>query len=90
MTRHLFVAIALIATGVLLVLPAEAVTPLQCEDHAVNCGDRCTDFTGGAGDFRGHQNKCINYCARQVNRCLAKAHIRHWPVVTDERRWRAW
>jgi hypothetical protein len=76
MTRHLFLAITLIGTGVLLMSPAGAVTPLQCEDRAVNCGARCTDFTGGAGDFRGHQNRCIAYCAWQVNRCLSNAHIR--------------
>ena len=79
MTRHLFFAITLIGTGVLLVSPAGAATALQCEDHAVNCEARCTDFTGGAGDFRGHQNKCLSYCARQVNRCLGNAHIRRYP-----------
>jgi hypothetical protein len=76
MTRHIFFAIALIGTGPLLIAPAAAVTALQCEDRAVNCGDRCTDVTGGAGDLRGHQNKCIQYCARQVSRCLSNAFIR--------------
>jgi hypothetical protein len=75
MTRHLF-AIALIGSGLLVISPAEAVTALQCEDRAVNCGDRCTDVTGGAGDVRGHLNKCIQVCARQVNRCLNSAFIR--------------
>jgi len=79
MTRQLFFAITLIGTGVLLMSPAAAVTALQCEDHAVNCEARCTDVTGGAGDVRGHQNKCLSSCARQVNRCLGNAHLRSYP-----------
>jgi hypothetical protein len=75
MTRHLLV-IALLGGGLLLVSPAGAVTPLQCEDQAVNCGAGCTDITGGAGDARGHQNKCIQSCARQVSRCLSSSFIR--------------
>jgi hypothetical protein len=76
MTRHLLFAVALMGTGALLISPAAAVTALQCEDQAVNCGDRSTDVTGGAGALRGHQNKCIQYCARQVSRCLSNAFIR--------------
>ena len=75
MTRHLLFAIILIGTGV-LISPAAAVIAVPCEDQAVDCGARCTDVTGGAGDLRGHQNKCINRCARQVNRCLANLHAR--------------
>ena len=92
MTRHLFFAITLIGTGVLLISPAEAVTALRCEDQAVDCG--CIDFTGGAGDLRGHQNKCNQYCARQLSRCLSNAFMRgnayspanQW--FTDKRRHR--
>ena len=69
MTRHLFFAITVIGTGVLLNLPAEAATPLQCEERAANCLGRCRDMTGGAGDWKGHQNKCLPSCVRQAMRC---------------------
>jgi hypothetical protein len=73
MTRHLFFAITLIGTGVLLNLPAEATTAFRCEDRAANCVGRCANFTGGGGDFRGHQNKCMHRCDRQVTSCLIRA-----------------
>lgn len=76
MARHLFLAIALMGTGVLFIAPADAATALQCEDRAVSCGDRCADVTGGAGDSGGHQNKCIRYCGRQVSSCLSNAYVR--------------
>jgi len=65
MTRHLFFAITLIGTGVLLNSPAEAVTAARCEDQAANCVGRCANPTGGA-----NQNKCMRNCDRQVTRCL--------------------
>jgi hypothetical protein len=74
MTRQLFFAITLIGTGVLFNPKAEATTAFECEDRAANCMGRCADFTGGGGDFRGHQNKCVVSCDRQVNRCLIRAH----------------
>ena len=37
MARHLFFAITLIGTGVLITSPAEAVTAARCEDRAANC-----------------------------------------------------
>ena len=64
MTRLLF-AIALIGAGVPVIAPAGAATPLQCEDRAVNCEARCTDVTGGAGDLKGHHNKCNQACAQR-------------------------
>ena len=73
MTRHLFVAITLIGSGMLLNAPAEAVSPSRCEDRAANCVGRCANPTGGAGDWRGHQNKCMRYCDQQVARCLIRA-----------------
>jgi hypothetical protein len=73
MTRHLFFAINLIGTGVLLNSPAEATTAARCEDRAANCVGRCANFTGGAGDVRGHQNKCMLYCDRQVISCMIRA-----------------
>ena len=68
MTRHLFFAITLIGTGVLLNSAAEA-NGLQCEDRAANCVGRCANPGGGA-----NQNKCMWYCDRQVTRCLIRAH----------------
>jgi hypothetical protein len=65
MTRHLFFAITLIGTGVLLNSPAEAVTAARCEDQAANCVGRCANPRGGA-----NQNKCMRNCDRQVTRCL--------------------
>lgn len=73
MTRHLFVAIALIGTGMLLNAPAGAVSPSRCEDRAANCVGRCANPTGGAGDWRGRPNKCMQYCDQQVARCLIRA-----------------
>lgn len=68
MTRHLFFAITLIGTGVLLNSPAEAVTAARCEDQAANCVGGCANPNGGTG-----QNKCLNYCDRQVTRCVIRA-----------------
>lgn len=72
MTRHLFLAIALIGTGMLLNAQAEAMTASRCEDRAANCVGRCADYTGGAGDLGGHQNKCMRRCDQQVTRCLIR------------------
>jgi len=83
MTLHLFFAITLIGTGVLLISPAEAVTAPRCDDQAANCVGGCADFTGGAGDLRGHQNKCMRHCDRQGTACFANAYIRRLSV-----RWR--
>jgi hypothetical protein len=70
MARHLFFAITLIGIGTLLNSPAEAVPDTaRCEDQAANCLGRCANPFGGAG-----QNKCLNYCDRQVNRCLIRAN----------------
>ena len=75
MTRHILFVTAVLATAI-LVAPAQTVTALQCEDHAVNCGARCTDVTGGAGEAKGHHNKCIESCARRASICLSNAFIR--------------
>ena len=72
MTRHLFFAIALIGTGVLLNSPAEAVTDApRCENQAANCVGGCVNPGGGTND-----NKCMRYCDQQVTRCLIRAHWR--------------
>jgi hypothetical protein len=73
MTRQLFLAIALIGTGVFLNPSAEATT-LRCEDRAANCVGRCANYTGGAGDLRGQQNKCMLVCNRRVTACLVRAN----------------
>jgi hypothetical protein len=73
MTRQLFFAITLIGTAVLLNSAAEAATALQCEDKAANCLGRCADRTGGAGDWRGHQSKCLLSCDRPLTRCIIRA-----------------
>ena len=78
MARHLFFAITLIGIGVFLNSPAEAVTDAaQCEDQTANCVGRCANPDGGTG-----QSKCMLYCARQVTRCLIRAHD------AERRRWR--
>jgi hypothetical protein len=69
MARHLFFAIALIGTGVLLNSPTEAVTAARCEDQSANCVGTCANPAGGA-----NQSKCIRYCDRLVTRCLIRAH----------------
>jgi hypothetical protein len=73
MTRHLFLAIALIGTGVLLNASAEATT-LRCENRAANCIGRCANYVGGAGDLRGQQNRCMLTCDRQVTACLVRTN----------------
>jgi len=73
MTRLLFFTITLIGTGVLLNAQAAAVSAARCEDRAANCVGRCSNFTGGAGDLGGHQNKCMRTCDRQVTQCLIRA-----------------
>ena len=71
MIRRLFFAIALIGAGVLLTTPVEAATALQCEEKNANCLGKCPNITGGAGDLRGHPNKCVNYCIRRLMTCYA-------------------
>jgi hypothetical protein len=72
MTRQLFLAITLIGTAVLLNSAAEAVSAAQCEDRTANCLGRCADRTGGAGDWGGHQNKCLPACDRKLIRCIIR------------------
>jgi hypothetical protein len=75
MTQHLFFAIALIGTGVLLNAPA-AAQQWQCEDKNANCLGRCADKAGGAGDWGGHQSKCMR-CDRQLIACYIRRY-RSW------------
>ena len=70
MTRHIAFAIALIGIGAFFNSPATAaMDALRCEDQAANCVGGCANPNGGTG-----QNKCLNYCDRQVTRCLIRAH----------------
>jgi hypothetical protein len=69
MTRHLFFAITLIGTGVLLNSPAEAVTAFRCEDRAAQCVGRCANPVGGV-----FQNNCMHYCDRRVTGCMIRAY----------------
>ena len=73
MTRHLFLAIALAGTGVLFNASAEATNAYRCEDRAANCVGRCSNFTGGGGDYGGRQNKCMVTCDRRLISCLVRA-----------------
>ena len=71
MARHLFFAIALIGTGVLLNSPAGAATDAaQCEDHAANCVGRCANPGGGTND-----SKCMRSCDRRVISCLIRTPL---------------
>jgi hypothetical protein len=70
MARHLFFAITLVGVGVLLNLPAEALTDApRCENNAANCVGRCANPGGGT-----NQNKCMWSCDRRVTSCLIRAH----------------
>ena len=73
MTRQFFVVIALAGAGILLNSSAVVVNDYRCEDRAANCVGRCTSYVGGAGDYRGHQNKCMVACDRRVVSCLVRA-----------------
>jgi len=70
MARHLFFAMALIGFGGLLNSPAEAVSPLRCEDRAANCVGSCTNHTGGVYQH----NRCMSSCDRRVIACLVRAN----------------
>jgi hypothetical protein len=74
MTRHLFLAIALVGTAAFLNASAEATNAYRCEDRAANCVGRCANYTGGAGDLRGQQNRCMLTCDRRVTACLIRAN----------------
>jgi hypothetical protein len=69
MARHLFFAITLIGTGVLLNSPAGAVTDVQCQDRTANCIGRCANPSGGA-----NQNPCMNRCDKQATACMIRAY----------------
>jgi hypothetical protein len=73
MAGHLFFAITLIGTGVLLNSPAEAVLAALCEDQAANCVGGCANPGGGT-----NENKCMRHCGRKVTRCLIRAHGAAW------------
>ena len=80
MTRHLFLAISLIGTGVLFNSAAEA-NGVRCEDRAANCVGRCANPGGGVND-----NKCMRKCDLQVTTCLIRADER-WRRDFPMRAW---
>ena len=47
----------------------------RCEDQAANCLGRCVDRAGGAGDWGGHQSKCLR-CDWRLIKCVRNATIR--------------
>ena len=69
MARHLLFAAALIGSALLVNSAAEAVTQMQCEERMANCNGGCRDTTGGAGDVRGHPNRCTAACIRRLTTC---------------------
>ena len=71
MKQQLFFAITILGTGVLLNSPSTA-NQRQCQERGINCMAKCDDPTGGAGDLGGHQNKCLQYCSRQLDRCMTR------------------
>ena len=79
MTRQLFLAIALMGTGVFLGSSAATASIQQCEDKHVNCLGRCADMSGGAGDWGGRQNLCLPSCDRRLRQCFIRdALSRRW------------
>jgi len=76
MTRHLFLAISFsIIAGLSGSLPATA-SMQRCEDRHVNCLGTCRDWTGGAGDYFGRQNKCLLTCDRRLSQCFVRDSLR--------------
>ena len=73
MIRHLFFAITLIGTGMLLNAQAEAMTSSRCEDRAQIASADVPTPRVGAVTGEGIKNKCMLYCDRQVSRCLIRA-----------------
>jgi hypothetical protein len=74
--RHLLLAISFAIIAVLTgSLPATASIQL-CEDRHVNCLGSCADWTGGAGDYLGRQNKCLLICDRRLTHCFVRDSLR--------------
>lgn len=67
--RYFVLAIAIVGAGVLFCAPARAATPMRCEERNANCLGGCRDATGGAGDWKGRPNRCMQACVRQLLRC---------------------
>ena len=78
MTRQFLLAICLVASAVFINAPTAtaASSTLQCEDRHVNCLGRCADWTGGAGDYAGRQNRCLPVCDRRLTQCFARDALR--------------
>ncbi len=76
MARHLLVAICFAATAIVLNAPSATASTQRCEDRHVNCLGRCADWTGGAGDYLGRQNKCLLVCDRRLTQCFVRDSLR--------------
>lgn len=74
MTRQLVFAMTLLGGGLLPNSPVEA-QQWRCEDQAANCLGRCVDRAGGAGDWGGHQSRCLR-CDWRLIKCVRNATFR--------------
>jgi hypothetical protein len=76
MMRHLLVAISFAIIAVLPGSLAAAESTQRCEDRHVNCLGSCADWTGGAGDYLGRQNRCLLICDRRLTQCFVRDSLR--------------
>ena len=76
MTRPLLLAISLAAAAMFLNAPSATASTQRCEDRHVNCLGSCPDWTGGAGDYVGRQNKCLLVCDRRLTQCFVRDSLR--------------
>jgi len=42
-------------------------------------------MTGGAGDWKGHPNRCVAACIRRAMACYAVSRPLYWRVRTESR-----
>ena len=85
MTRSLLLAIAVIGFALLTNSAAEAVTQMQCEERMANCNGFCRDTAGGAGDVRGHPNRCTAACIRRLTACYLVSRPLYGPGRLEPR-----
>jgi hypothetical protein len=76
MTRHLLLAISFAIIAVLAGSPPATASTQRCEDRHVNCLGGCADWTGGAGDYLGRQNRCLLICDRRLTQCFVRDSLR--------------
>jgi hypothetical protein len=76
MARHVLIAISFIVAAGLLNTSSATASTQRCEDRHVNCLGGCRDWTGGAGDYLGRQNKCLLICDRRLTQCFVRDSMR--------------